>query len=78
MKTKVYDLQKYKRAKLIVKDIQSILPVIIKSYESLKPYMKYRTVMDTLDVLNDSKLILEIHLKNEKKIIDNNGLSEDE
>lgn len=76
MTPKIYDLQKYKRAKIIVKDLQVIIPILIKSYDALKPYMKYRPVLEVLNYLSDSKLILEVHLRNEKKIIDNNGLSE--
>lgn len=73
MKAKINNLQNYKRAKIISKDLEKIIPILAKTYEQLKPYMKYRPILDTLDTISDSKLVLEIHLSQEKRIVDSMG-----
>lgn len=72
----VYNLQKYKRAKTIVKELQIVLPILKSSYTALKPYIKYRAVMECINTIHDAEIILETHLRNEKKVISNNGLEE--
>lgn len=69
----IHDLQKIKRAKIIVRELEQVLKIINLSIQGLKPYKKYTTLSETLLCLRDSKDILEIHLSHNKKILENKG-----
>lgn len=69
----VNDFNKYKKAKIIVEDLEKILKIIDLSMKGLKPFRKYTSLSETLLCLEDSKSILEIHLEHHRKILENKG-----
>lgn len=69
----VNDFNKYKRAKIITKELEKVLNIINLSLKGLKPFRKYTSISETLLCLEDSKSILEIHLEHQKKILENKG-----
>lgn len=73
MTTNINDLQKYKRAKVVVKELKygiTLIDVAIKGFEKIK---KYTAIQAVLLELRDAKAILEIHLDSHMKIIENKG-----
>lgn len=73
--TKTLSINDYKRSKRIIRDIEKILPIFNKTYSNLKHYMHYRHVMEVMNSINDARIILEIHLHNERR---NLNYSDDE
>lgn len=67
------DLNKYRRAIRLVKDLTEAHRRINKAIESLEYYKMYNPVLQSLVSLKDSKLIVEIHLKEQNRIVDNRG-----
>lgn len=73
MTTNINDLQKYKRAKVVVKELKygiTLIDVAIKGFEKIK---KYTAIQAVLLELKDAKAILSIHLENHQQIIKNKG-----
>lgn len=69
----ISNLEKYKRAKYLVKELNSALDIISKAYSDLKPYQIFNPVVNALNALGESRTIIQIHLKKEQKILDNKG-----
>ncbi len=70
------DLLEYKKslaAKTHVKNIGAILHILNLSIKGLTFYKSYRAVAKILLVLEDQKRILESHLVEQKKLVNNKG-----
>jgi len=65
----MHDLNAYRRAKLFVKDLTSIISVLKQFYLSLKPFKKYSSVRNILGSINSEILILECHLDEQNNIL---------
>lgn len=76
--SKVHDFNKMKKAKVVVRELTTLLKIIDLSITGLTPFKKYTSIMETLSCLYDNKTILDIHLSHHKKILDNKGSVEDE
>lgn len=76
--TNLNDFNKYKKAKIIVKELSNLLKIIDLSIIAMKPYKKYTSVDETLLCLEDNKTILGIHLDHQKQILKNKGSVENE
>ena len=73
MTTNINDLQKYKRAKVVVKELKygiTLIDVAIKGFEKIK---KYTAIQAVLLELHDAKAILSIHLDSHQQVIDRKG-----
>lgn len=70
---KISDLSQYKKAKIIVKDLEEIIKIIGTTMDKMRAYTKYRYVPDCISVMDTSKTFLEIHLNDQKKILANKG-----
>lgn len=66
------DLNKYKDHKrnlMIKEDLLTILRIYHLSMEALKPYHKYKPVMETISNLQNQKTILELHFGKFDKLV---------
>lgn len=71
--TKVTDINAYKKAKIVVKDLLNTLGVIHSTIKQLERYSKYTQVADCISVLDQNKTLLEIHLNKYKRVLENKG-----
>jgi len=69
----ISDLNQFKKAKIIVKDLEEVIKIIGTTMERMKSYTKYRYVTDCISIMDTSKMFLEIHLNDQKKILANKG-----
>lgn len=72
----ISNLHKYKRAKVIVKDLNDIIKAMSLSIQALTFFKKYAPVMDAIHNLKDNKVLLEIHLDKQKRIVETKGEEE--
>lgn len=70
----VNDINKYKKAMLITKEISEALVIIKDAEEKLKAYSKYIPVLNCLVPLSDARIILQAHYNKHKKILNNKGV----
>ncbi len=68
------NLHKYKKALLHVKDLTKAIEILGDAMSKLNPYAKYDSVYNTIAAMDATKTLLEIHLHNQKRIVDNQGL----
>jgi len=69
----INDFNKFKKAKIVVQELEQVLKIINLSLSGLKPFRKYTSLSETILCLEDSKSILEIHHEHHKKVIENKG-----
>jgi hypothetical protein len=69
----LHDFNKLKRAKKIVKDLEIVMQMLNLAIRGLKPFRDYTSLQETLLCLEDSKIILEIHLSHNKQVLLNKG-----
>ncbi len=67
------DYKKYKQSKLIVKELTFVIKIINLALKGLNPFKRYSSIKEIIRVLDEHKLILEIHLNSNKKAIDEKG-----
>lgn len=72
----VFDVKKYKLAKVFANDISKMLPIIDKMIKDISPYIRYSPATEILLVLRDNKSILEAHLNKCNKLIKEKGKME--
>lgn len=70
----INNITKYKKAKILTKQLSEALANVNKSIELLEIFKKFSPVQDSLWSLKDSKQILQIHLNIQKDILDKKGL----
>jgi hypothetical protein len=73
----ISDFLKYKKAKIIVKDLEVLNKKLSGIYQELYPYKKYVPVRELLKTVTDSKTIISLHLKKNKTIVNNKGIDEE-
>lgn len=73
-----HDFGKYKKSKVVVKELTTLLKIIELSISGIAPFKKYTSISETLLCLQDNKTILEIHLQHHQQILKNKGEVEHE
>lgn len=71
---KIDEYKQYKRAKILVSDLEKIIRIINLSISALHHFSKYAPVNQIISTLQTNKTILEIHLNKYKKIVENKGV----
>lgn len=69
----INNLHSYKKAKVIVKDLEQIVNAMDLSIRALTHFTKYIPVRESVSILENNKTLLEIHLSKQRKIIANKG-----
>jgi len=69
----VNDLSEYRKAKIIIKDLDVILKIINLSISALHHYSKYAPVNLIISTLQTNKTLLEIHYNKYKRIVETKG-----
>ena len=68
-----HDFSKYKKSKVVVKELTTLLKIIDLSISGITPFTKYNSISETLMCLRDNKTILEVHLLHHQQILKNKG-----
>jgi hypothetical protein len=71
---KINNITKYRQAKLFAKELQEAVDILKNAMTSLEKYKKYDSVYDSILTLEATKIILEIHLRNQIRVMKNKGL----
>lgn len=66
----LFNINEYRKAKVIVKDLDKVLNVIYAAEAGLRSHDKYRPVHHILTTINDAKPILELYLEQYKIILE--------
>ena len=74
----LHDFNKLKKAKVIVRELTTLLKIVELSINGMTPFRKYSSIQETLACLQDNKTILSIHLEHHKQILANKGSVENE
>lgn len=69
----IIDLTKYKKSKIIVEDLQSIIYTLENCYKDLYRYRKYKPISDLLSKLKAEKALLKLYYKKYKLYLDSKG-----
>lgn len=69
----LHNIAEYKKAKVIVKDLEKALKVITATETSLKGLGHYRPVAHILTTINEHKPYLQIFLEEYKIIVETKG-----
>ena len=69
----INDINKLKKAMVLTKELQHCVSIIDHTLSQLDVYKKFSPVKDSIDMLKESKQLLEIHIKTQKLIIENRG-----
>lgn len=72
----LHNIAKYKRAKVIVKDLEKALKVITATETSLKGLEHYRPVAYILTTILENKPYIEIFLNQHRIIVETKGAKE--
>jgi len=73
MMSNINNLHSYKKAKVIVKDLEQVINAMDLSIRALVHFSKYIPVRESVSILENNKTLLEIHLNKQRKIIANKG-----
>ena len=74
----LHDFNKLKKAKVIVRELTTLLKIVELSINGMTPFRKYSSIQETLACLQDNKTILSIHLSHHKAILESKGSVPDE
>ena len=66
----VVDLKKYKKAKIVAKDLEQIIKILELTMQGLGKYSKYTHVAEVLAHVQQKKVILKVYLDKCKALID--------
>lgn len=69
----LFNITEYRKAKVIVKELDKALKLINAAEASLKNYAKYRPVYNILTTIVSEKPFLEIYLEQNKIILETKG-----
>lgn len=69
----IHNLAEYQKAKVVVKDIEKMLKIIMLAETGLKKYQHYRPVQSILTTIYNEKALLEIYLEQYKMIVETKG-----
>lgn len=67
------DLQKYKKAKLLISDLEKLIYIFEDSIEKLRVFNNFVPVKESLFSLRENKQILKFHLEKQKEILEKKG-----
>lgn len=70
----ISDFNKYKKAKIVVKELETVIQILKLAKVGLKPFRKYSSLSETLLCIGDSLAILEIHHEHHKRILETKGI----
>lgn len=70
---KLYNINEYKKSKVMVKELEKVLKVINAAESSLINYRKYLPVQKILSVINEYKPFIEISLEQRKIMVETKG-----
>ena len=73
-----HDLQKYRVAKVIVKDLEQLRELLKQSFKAFNRYKKYTPIKPILNELLTAECIIKLHLDKQKDVIKNKGLKVEE
>lgn len=73
MTKSINNLLEYRKAKILVGDLEQILKVINLSISALHHYSKYAPVNLIISTLQTNKTLLEIHYNKYKRILETKG-----
>lgn len=76
--TEINDLAAYRRAKLLVADLEKIIKVIDLSTTALSHFSKYAPVNVIISVLQTNQTLLKTHYEKQKRILKAKGKRGDE
>jgi hypothetical protein len=69
----IHNITEYKKAQVVVKDLEKVLKVINAAEASLMNYDRYRPVSYILTTLGNEKMLLQIYLEQYKIILETKG-----
>lgn len=69
----IYNITEYKKAQVIVKDLEKVIKVINAAETSLISHDRYRPVAHILTTLSNEKALLQIYLEQYKVILETKG-----
>lgn len=70
---KINDITKYKKAKLLTKDLEKLIVILKQTKKDLAPYKKYYGMSDLLINIIDSQIYFQIHLDEQRSILNCKG-----
>ena len=69
----IHNITEYKKAQVIVKDLEKVLMVLNATEASLMNYDRYRPVSHILTTLSNEKILLELYLEQYKLVVETKG-----
>lgn len=69
----IHSISDYKKAKVIVKELEKALKIINATEASLRNYEKYIPIFHILTTIANEKMFLEVHLEQSKATIATKG-----
>lgn len=69
----IADLNKYKQAKLICKDLEEVNKILTNQLKELIPHKKYVPIKHLINAILEQKAILDLHYKKHHVILHNKG-----
>jgi hypothetical protein len=69
----LFNIQEYRRAQALVKDLEKIIKILKLTETSLKAYEYYRPVQHILTAIALERPMLEVHLEHNKITVDLKG-----
>ena len=69
----LHNIAEYKKALVVVKDIEKILKILSATEASLRSYAHYRAIQHVLAAISDEKPILDWQLEVHKIIVETKG-----
>lgn len=69
----IHNITEYKKALVIVKEIEKIIKVLNATESSLRTFEKYRPVQSILTTILQEKSLLQIYLEQYKIIVETKG-----
>jgi hypothetical protein len=73
-----YDLQKYRQAKVIVKDLEELRRLLKVSFKDLNKYKKYNPIKPILNEILSAEVILKLFHDKNKEILKTKGKVDEE
>lgn len=69
----LHNINEYKKAKVVVKELEKALAVLNASYSSLSAYSKYRPIGVVLTTIEQNRILLDRYLGQFKIIVETKG-----
>lgn len=64
------DIKEYKKAKFLVSELDKLIPLMEKCMIDLEPFKKFKAASETIFVLKNNKILLDIHYNKYKRILE--------